>query len=73
MCDVCGCGDTKIVPVELHERLLEGNDRSAAHNRAHFREHGLVAINLMGSPGAGKTAVLEATARTLRHGAVWRR
>jgi hydrogenase nickel incorporation protein HypB len=65
MCDVCGCGDTARVPVEMHERLLSGNERTAAHNRAHFRAHGVVAINLMGSPGAGKTAILEATARTL--------
>jgi len=49
--------------VEVHERLLAGNDRTAAHNRSHFRTHGVVAINLMGSPGAGKTAILEATAR----------
>lgn len=63
MCDVCGCGDSKIVPVDVHERLLAGNDRTAGHNRAHFRDHGVVAINLMGSPGAGKTAVLESTAR----------
>jgi hydrogenase nickel incorporation protein HypB len=65
MCDVCGCGDSKIVPVEVHERLLAGNDRTAAHNRSHFETHGVVAINLMGSPGAGKTAILEATARRL--------
>ncbi|HVN83239.1 MAG TPA: hydrogenase nickel incorporation protein HypB [Candidatus Binatia bacterium] len=65
MCDVCGCGDPKIVPVDVHERLLATNDRTAAHNRAHFEDHGLVAINLMGSPGAGKTAILEATARAL--------
>jgi hydrogenase nickel incorporation protein HypB len=63
MCDVCGCGDTKVVPVELHERLLADNDRTAAHNREHLRAHGVVAVNLMGSPGAGKTALLEATAR----------
>lgn len=65
MCDVCGCGDTRIVAVDVHEHLLSTNARSAAHNRAHFAEHGLVAINLMGSPGAGKTAILEATARLL--------
>jgi len=62
VCDVCGCGDTRIVPVELHERLLADNDRTAEHNRHHLRSHGVVAINLMGSPGAGKTALLEATA-----------
>jgi len=65
VCDVCGCGDSKIVAVDVHERLLSTNDRTAAHNRAHFMEHGLVTINLMGSPGAGKTAILEATARVL--------
>jgi hydrogenase nickel incorporation protein HypB len=67
MCDTCGCGDHELVPVELHERILAGNERTAAHNRDHFRAAGVVAINLMGSPGAGKTAVLEATARRL-HG-----
>lgn len=64
MCETCGCGDPAIVPVEVHETLLAGNDRSARHNREHFREQGVVAVNLMGSPGSGKTALLEATART---------
>jgi hydrogenase nickel incorporation protein HypB len=65
MCDVCGCGDTKRVSVDVHERLLAGNDRTAEHNRRHLGAHGVVAVNLMGSPGAGKTALLEATARRL--------
>jgi hydrogenase nickel incorporation protein HypB len=63
MCDTCGCGDTKLVPVEIHDRLLADNDRIAEHNRSHFTMHGVLAVNLMGSPGAGKTALLEATAR----------
>jgi hydrogenase nickel incorporation protein HypB len=66
MCEDCGCGDPDIVPVEVHDRILAGNDRTARHNREHFQERGLLAINLMGSPGAGKTAVLEATAAALR-------
>ncbi len=65
MCTTCGCGDPELVPVELHERILAGNDRTAAHNREHFREAGVLALNLMGSPGSGKTALLEATARAL--------
>jgi hydrogenase nickel incorporation protein HypB len=65
MCSTCGCGDPELVPVELHEKILAGNDRAARHNREHFGEHGVLALNLMGSPGAGKTAVLEATARAL--------
>jgi len=63
MCQDCGCGDVEIVPVNVQERILAGNDRTARHNEEHFRDHGVVAINLMGSPGSGKTALLEATAR----------
>lgn len=65
MCDTCGCGDPAVVPVDVHETILAGNNRTAAHNREHFRERRVVAVNLMGSPGAGKTAILEATSRLL--------
>ena len=65
MCDSCGCGDSDIVPVAVHERILASNERVARHNREHFHDHHVSVINLMGSPGAGKTAVLEATARAL--------
>ena len=65
MCDTCGCGDPDVVPVEVSRRILAGNDEAAHHNREHFGEQGLLAVNLMGSPGAGKTALLEATARAL--------
>jgi hydrogenase nickel incorporation protein HypB len=67
MCQACGCGDSNVVPVALNERILAANDRTARQNREHFRDHHVSAINLMGSPGAGKTAVLEATAGAL-HG-----
>ena len=65
MCEDCGCGDTDLVSVEVHEHLLAGNNRLAKHLREHFVEAGVLAINLMGSPGAGKTAVLERTAAAL--------
>ncbi len=65
MCETCGCGDPEVVPVEVRESLLAGNDRTAAHNRSHFAGAGVAAINLMGSPGSGKTALLEATAAAL--------
>jgi hydrogenase nickel incorporation protein HypB len=65
MCDSCGCGDTTLVPVHVQERILSANEHQAEHNRTHFREQGVLAINVMGSPGAGKTALLEATARKL--------
>jgi hydrogenase nickel incorporation protein HypB len=65
MCQTCGCGDPEIVPVEIQTAVLAENDHRAAHNREHLREHGVVALNLMGSPGSGKTALLEATAKAL--------
>ncbi|MBI2221203.1 MAG: hydrogenase nickel incorporation protein HypB [Acidobacteria bacterium] len=65
MCESCGCGDPHLVSVDVHDRVLSENDRQAAHNREHFAAAGVLAVNLMGSPGAGKTAVLEATARRL--------
>ena len=41
--------------------LLTENDHQAGHNREHFDRRGILAVNLMSSPGAGKTALLEAT------------
>ncbi len=52
--------------VVVLQRLLDANDREAAHNRAHFDEHGVLALNLMSSPGSGKTRLLEATIEALR-------
>ncbi len=63
MCEDCGCGDPDMIPLEIQDGILRENDRLALHNRAHFVEAGVLAVNLMGSPGAGKTAILEATAR----------
>jgi hydrogenase nickel incorporation protein HypB len=65
MCETCGCGDPEVVPIEVQESLLAANDSQAEHNREHFLGHGVLAINLMGSPGSGKTALLEATAKAL--------
>ena len=48
----------------LHS-LLHENDHTAKHNRDHFDQHNVLAINLMSSPGAGKTALLEATIQQL--------
>lgn len=47
--------------VEVLRNLLHENDHQARHNREHFDRHSVVAINLMSSPGAGKTSLLEAT------------
>jgi hydrogenase nickel incorporation protein HypB len=69
MCDTCGCNITPANEsphaVEVLKGLLDANDHEAAHNREHFERHGVTAINLMSSPGAGKTALLEATIDSL--------
>lgn len=52
--------------VTVLKSLLAENDQQAIHNRAHFDARGILAVNLMSSPGAGKTALLEATIDSLR-------
>jgi hydrogenase nickel incorporation protein HypB len=45
--------------------LLHANQEGADHNRAHFDEWGIFCLNLMSSPGAGKTELLERTLAAL--------
>jgi len=47
--------------VEVLKGLLDANDHQAQHNREHFDQHRVFVVNLMSSPGAGKTSLLEAT------------
>ena len=81
MCRDCGCSlgpaaqrapfaaapsvPGKTETIEVITAILGENDRLAAHNREHFDQHGVLALNLMSSPGAGKTALLEATIHAL--------
>ncbi len=51
--------------VEVLEDIFAENDRLAAANRAAFDAHGVRAINLMSSPGAGKTMLLQRTLAAL--------
>ena len=50
---------TKKVPVV--ERILGANETLAEKNRAKLDQHGVFGINLMASPGAGKTSLIEQT------------
>jgi hydrogenase nickel incorporation protein HypB len=52
--------------VSVLRGLLSENDQTATHNRQHFLGHGVLAINLMSSPGAGKTSLLESTIDALK-------
>ena len=53
--------------ITVLKSLLSENDQQAVHNRHHFDQHEVLAINLMSSPGAGKTALLEATLDVLKN------
>lgn len=81
MCNTCGCnvtaGNRHLLdlplsaegalnqPIAILNSLLDGNDRQASLNRQRFDAGRVLAINLMSSPGSGKTALLEATIRHL--------
>lgn len=48
--------------IDVITKILYKNDHEAAHNRDHLEKHHVVGINLMSSPGSGKTSLLEAMA-----------
>ena len=51
--------------IELN--LLHANQEGADHNREHFDRWGITCLNIMSSPGAGKTVLLEKTLALLRN------
>ncbi|MGD8966093.1 MAG: hydrogenase nickel incorporation protein HypB [Anaerolineae bacterium] len=52
--------------VSVVEDILSANDRLAASNRERLDAAGVFAINLMASPGAGKTSLITRTVEALR-------
>ncbi len=73
MCQDCGCSivdDTLQTvhsnpqlnnkkTIEVIGKILDKNNHEAQHNRSHLESVGILGINLMSSPGSGKTALLE--------------
>jgi hydrogenase nickel incorporation protein HypB len=55
---------TQRIPVV--EKILSANDRLAQENRRLLDDNGVFAVNLMASPGAGKTSLIERTVLALR-------
>jgi hydrogenase nickel incorporation protein HypB len=49
----------------LQRKVLSENDRIAGELRTRFREHGILCLNLVSSPGSGKTSLLERTLESL--------
>jgi hydrogenase nickel incorporation protein HypB len=55
---------SKYIPVQ--EKIFNANDQLAAENRKIIENAGLYSINLMASPGAGKTSLIEKTVNALQ-------
>ena len=51
--------------VSIVENIMNANDQLAAKNRARLDEAGIFSINIMASPGAGKTSLIEQTLKRL--------
>ena len=76
MCQDCGC-DTKnsqadgppqqYRTLQLETKILARNDEVAEENRRWLTARGVYACNLISSPGAGKTLLLERTLERLQH------
>ncbi|MCD4701078.1 MAG: hydrogenase nickel incorporation protein HypB [Candidatus Aegiribacteria sp.] len=56
------CDDTVEQKVDISTSVMNKNDRFAAENRELLSKKGLYTLNLISSPGAGKTTVLESMA-----------
>lgn len=52
--------------LELNRSLLEKNDRLAEQNRGFFRARGLLVLNVLSSPGSGKTTLIRETCARLQ-------
>ena len=80
MCGVCGCADNsetakkhvhvfgqaapRLIQLELD--ILSKNNQYAAENRRQFQEQSVLALNLVSSPGSGKTSLLVETIKQLQ-------
>jgi hydrogenase nickel incorporation protein HypB len=58
--------DTAQRIIDVNEGVLSKNDLLAKRNRDNFRAHGLLVLNVLSSPGSGKTAFIERTLTDMR-------
>ena len=75
MCESCGCGPGKLEIdytlsgqeriIKIEQDVLAGNNALAQKNREYFSSHSVLALNLVSSPGSGKTSLLEQTIRRI--------
>lgn len=74
MCQDCGCGDMVSVSsvvahsaddkvVEINASVNAVNDALASQLADHLKKKGVLCVNVMGAPGAGKTTFIESLAK----------
>jgi len=56
----CVCVGYPFMKIVAARKILKANDQLAAENRDHFRAAGVFVVNILGSPGGGKTTLIEA-------------
>lgn len=56
----------KTVEIDIRKDLFGANENAAALNTEIFKKHGIIAIDIMGSVGTGKTQLIEALCDRLR-------
>ncbi len=76
MCTICGCGEgaahthapgmNQARMVQIEQDILSKNDQYANANRSWFTQNGVLALNLVSSPGSGKTSLLTRTLTDLK-------
>jgi hydrogenase nickel incorporation protein HypB len=57
--------DHKTVKIDVRQDLFGANEEAASLNMKMFKEHGIIAIDIMGSVGTGKTQLIEALCERL--------
>jgi hydrogenase nickel incorporation protein HypB len=56
----------EVFDIELEANILEANEKLANENKELLRKHGIAAIDIMGSIGAGKTSLIEKLVQLLK-------
>lgn len=59
--------DHRSTVLEVEKNILLQNDMQAARNRGYFEAKQILALNLVSSPGSGKTSILERTLKDLKN------
>ncbi len=63
--DIVKADEGEVFDIELEESILQRNQKLADENKKLLKKHGVMAIDVMGSIGAGKTSLIEKLVKLL--------